>query len=120
MALNFVFKVNGVDCPTPSKFGWSRQRVSSPDSGRTLDAVMHVNQVAQKEKIELAWNAPDYDKASTILTLFDAEYIDVTYRSPLTNSIVTKKFYTGDRSGSTYWWLNNGLFETISFNIIEV
>ena len=119
MALSFVFKVNNVDCPTPSKFGWSLQDVSAADSGRTQDAVMHKNRVAQKEKIELAWNAPDYAKASQILQMFQAEYFDVTYRSPLTNSIVTKTFYRGDASAPVYWWINNGLFETISFNIIE-
>ena len=119
MGLSFVFKVNGVDCPTPSKFGWSLQDVSAADSGRTQDAVMHKNRVAQKEKIELAWNAPDNIKASQILQMFQPEYFELTYRSPLTNSIVTKTFYCGDRSAPTYWWVNNGLFETISFNVIE-
>lgn len=119
MALNFVFKVNGVDCPTPSKFGWSLQDVSSPDAGRTLDGLMHKNRVAQKEKVQLVWNAPDNYKTSQILQMFQPEYFDVTYRSPLTNTVVTKTFYCGDRSAPTYWWLNNGLYETISFDIIE-
>jgi len=119
MSLNFVFKVNGVDCPTPSKFGWSLQDISSPDSGRTLDGLMWKNRVTQKEKIELAWNAPDNAKAAQVLQMFQPEYFELTYRSPLTNSIVTKTFYVGDRTASTYWWLNNGLFEAISFNVIE-
>lgn len=119
MALAFPFKVNGVDCPTPSEFGWSLQDVSAADSGRTQDAVMHKNRVAVKEKIQLSWNAPKPDKAAQILQMFTAEYFDVTYRSPLTNSVVTKTFYRGDAQASTYWWANNGLFEKISFNIIE-
>ena len=119
MALNFVFRVNGYDCPTPSSFGWSLQDVSAADSGRTQDALMHKNRVAQKEKIQLSWNAPDNIKASEILQMFQPEYFDVTYRSPLTNSIVTKTFYRGDANASTYWWHNNGLFESISFDIIE-
>lgn len=119
MSLSFVFKVNGVDCPTPSEFQWSLQDISAPDSGRTLDGLMWKNRVGQKEKIELSWNAPDNVKASQILQMFQPEYFDVTYRSPLTNSLVTKTFYCGDRSAPTYWWRNNGLFEKISFNIIE-
>lgn len=119
MALNFPFKVNGTDCPTPSEFGWSLQDVSDSSSGRTQDAVMHKNRVATKEKIQLSWNAPDPDKASTILQLFTAEYFDVTYRCPLTNTVTTKTFYRGDANANTYWWANNGLFEKISFNIIE-
>lgn len=119
MALSFVFKVNGVNCPTPSSFGWSLQDVSAADSGRTQDAVMHKNRVAQKEKIQLSWNAPDNIKASQILQMFQDEYFDLTYRSPLTNTIVTKTFYRGDANAATYWWHNNGLFETISFDVIE-
>lgn len=119
MSAQFPFKVNGVDCPTPSSFGWGLQDVSASDSGRTEDALMHKNRIAQKEKIELSWNAPDNAKASQILQLFQPEYFNLTYRSPLTNSVVTKTFYRGDASGATYWWRNGGLFETISFNVIE-
>lgn len=117
--LNFPFKVNGVDCPTPSAFNWSLQDVSAADSGRTQDGLMHKNRIAQKEKIQLTWNAPSPEKASTILQMFNAEYFDVTYRCPLTNTIVTKNFYRGDASAPTYWWAKGGLFETISFDIIE-
>ena len=80
---------------------------------------MHKNMVTRKEKIQLSWNAPDPAEASTILQMFLPEYFDVTYRSPLTNTIVTKTFYRGDASANTYWWANGGLFEKIAFNIIE-
>ena len=119
MSANFPFKVNGVDCPTPSEFGWSRQQVSASDSGRTQDGLMHVNRVTMKDKIQLSWNAPDPAKAAQILQAFDAEYFNVTYKNPLTNTVVTKQFYRGDATANTYWWANNGLFEKISFNIIE-
>ena len=120
MASNFVFKVNGTDCPTPSAFGWSLQDISAADSGRTEDGIMHKNKIAQKEKIQLSWNAPDSAKTAQILQLFQPEYFELTYRSPLANAIVTKTFYRGDASAATYWWRNNGLFETISFDVIEV
>ena len=120
MALTFPFKVNGVDCPTPSEFIWSRQQVSAADSGRTQDGIMHVNRVAMKDKIQLAWNGTDPNKTATVLQLFESEYFDVTYRDPRTNSVVTKKFYRGDVTAPTYWWCNDGLFEKVSFNIIEV
>ena len=82
MANVFPFKVNNVDCPTPSEFGWSLQDVSAADSGRTQDAVMHKNRVAVKEKIQLSWNAPDPAKAATILQMFDSEYFDVSESEP--------------------------------------
>lgn len=119
MANNFTFKVNGVDVPIPSEFGWSIQDVSAPDSGRTLDAVMHKERVARKEKIQLKWNGKTPEETSVILNAFAPEYFNVTYLSPLTNSVVTKEFYCGDQSAPYYWWCNGGLHESVSFNIIE-
>lgn len=115
----FTFKVNGTDCPCPSEFGWSLQDISAADSGRTQDGLMWKNRVGQKEKIQLAWHGIDTAKASQILQLFQPEYFTVTYRSPLTNSIVTKTFYRGDASAPYYWWVHDGLHESISFDIIE-
>lgn len=116
---NFPFQVNGIDCPTPSQFGWSLQDVSASDAGRTQDGTMHKNRITQKEKIQLQWAYPKPDVASTVLKLFNGEYFEVTYRSPLTNTIVTKTFYRGDANAPTYWWCQGGLFQNISFDIIE-
>ena len=118
--LNFPFQVNGVDVPTPSVFEWGLQDVSAADSGRTSDARMHKNLVARKEKIQLSWSAPSPEKTATVLQAFLPEYFDVTYRSPLTNTIVTKTFYRGDANAPAYWWARGGRFQKLSFNIIEV
>lgn len=119
MSAQFPLQVNGVNVPTPSEFGWSIQDVSDPDSGRTLDAKMWKNRVARKEKIQLKWLGKTPEVAAEILSLFTQEYFNVTYRSPLTNSVVTKTFYSGDQSAPYYWWCDGGRHESISFNIIE-
>lgn len=116
---DFVFKVNGSDCPCPSKFGWSLQDISAADSGRTQDGLMWKNMIGRKEKIQLQWNGINTAKASEILSMFMDEYFTVTYRSPLTNSVVTKTFYRGDAQAPFYWWVGDGLHESISFDIIE-
>lgn len=119
MSQQFPLKVNGVDVPCPSKFAWSLQDVSAPDSGRTLDALMWKNRVAQKEKIGLEWLGCTPDVASQILQMFNDEYFNVTYRCPLTNSIVTKTFYRGDAVAPYYWWVDGGRHENVAFDIIE-
>lgn len=116
---NFVFQVDGVDVPIPSEFGWSIQDVSAPDSGRTLDGLMHKERVTRKEKIQLKWNGKTPEETATILQAFAPEYFNVTYVCPLTNSVQTKQFYCGDQSAPYYWWCNGGLHESVSFNIIE-
>ena len=117
----YPFSVGGTSLPCPSKCDISYQDVSAPDSGRTLDGQMQKQRVCQKVKIELEWLGVNDADASTILTAFDPEYVDVTYHDTKTNAITTKNFYTGDRKGATYWWDDNGEFTytSITFNIIE-
>ena len=98
----------------------AHDNIVTSDSGRTEDGIMHKNMIGQKEKVQLTWNAPTPEKASQILQAFNSEYFELTYRSPLSNSVVTKKMYRGDASAPTYWWCNGGLFTTISFDVIEV
>lgn len=117
--MSFTFKVNNSSVKTPSKFGWSLSDVSAADSGRTEDALMWKNRIAQKEKIELEWAGVTTAEASAILQAFQDEYFDVTYHSPLTNSDVTKTFYRGDATAPYYWWVDGGRMESVSFSIIE-
>jgi hypothetical protein len=117
----YPFKVNGTDMPCPSRCEVNYQDISAPDSGRTLDGLMHKKKVGQKVKLELEWKGVSDEDASTILLAFDPEYVDVTYHDTKTNSILTKNFYTGDRKGSTYWWNDDGEFTylSVAFNIVE-
>lgn len=115
-----LIRVNGVDMPNPSKMQWSLQDVSIGDSGRDDSGKMFKGRVAQKRKLELSWNAVTPDVASTILSAFNPEYIDVRYFDPLTNSWQVKNFYVGDRSAPVkIWAVGQKLYETISFDIIE-
>lgn len=117
----YPFKVDNTDIPCPSKCDIGYQDISAPDSGRTLDSLMHKERVAQKVKLELEWLGVSDEDASTILSAFDPEYVNITYHDPKTNSNLTKNFYTGDRKGITYWWNDDSDFtySSISFNVIE-
>jgi|GEM_PF-3788472 len=67
MAQNLISKVDGVTLKyTPSEFTYGLQDVSDTQSGRTLDAVMHKNRIAQKRKLNMAiqmrrGNESDFD-----------------------------------------------------------
>lgn len=112
--------VDGVSIKEPSKFQWSLQDVSAPDSGRTEDSVMHKNRVAQKVKLELQWTMTTPQETSDILQAFQPEYINVTYHDPLLNDYRTAEFYVGDRSAPVKFWLvDKKYYESVSFNIIE-
>jgi hypothetical protein len=55
---------------TPTEMTWGFQRVSAPDAGRTENAVMHVNQVATKIKLNLSWTGLSPSEAHTIAVAF--------------------------------------------------
>lgn len=119
MAYGF-WQIDNVDMPTPSSFEWGIQSVSSGESGRTEDGLMHVNLVTRKRKISISYNGASMDDVSTVLQAINPEYFDVYYFDPLVNDYVTKTFYVGDRSAPfKIFWLNEKRVDHLSFDIIE-
>lgn len=117
---NSMITVDGAKIKTPSSFIWGLQDISSSDAGRTDDGMMHKNRIAQKRKIDLVWAMPTPEESHKILVAFQPEYVNVTYYDPLEGAIVTKLFYTGDKSAPVkIWTVNNKRYESVSFNIIE-
>lgn len=112
--------VDGKNVKTPAKFEVGIQDVSSADAGRTQDAIMHKNRVAQKITIALAWNATTPEETSEILTAFDPEYVDVSFINPKTNKRETRTFYSGDKAAPMKSWFVGGKwYSQVSFSIIE-
>lgn len=113
--------VDGVEMPCPSSFSWGLQDISASESGRTDDTIMHKNRVGQKRKISLQWNMKDRSTTAFILQAFNPENISVTYQDAMSGTDETRTFYVGDRSAPVkYWWVGKQLYESISFDIIEV
>lgn len=115
---NPIKSVNGSPVRSPSVYQVDINDVSDSDAGRTEDALMHKNRIAQKRKITLAWNAISTADASAILQAFNPEYISVEYLDPMVGGFVTKTFYVGDRSAPAYS-TRLGLWSNVGFNIIE-
>ena len=115
-----LIRVDGVNMPNPSRLNWSLQDVSIGDSGRDDTGYMFKGRVTQKVKIELEWSAVSPSVASTILQAFNPEYINVRYFDPMANAWQIKNFYVGDRSAPfKIWSVNQKIFETVKFDIIE-
>lgn len=116
-----MITVDGVSVPCPSVFTWGLQDISASESGRTDDTIMHKNRVGQKRKISLQWNIKDRATTAQILQAFNPEYISVKYPDAMSGTDETRTFYVGDRTAPVkYWWVGKRLYESISFDIIEV
>lgn len=117
---NKLIIVDGVALPQPYLYSWSLQDVSAPNAGRTEDALMHKDRVAQKRKIQLSWRMKSTTVASQILKAFNPEYVSVRYFDIMDNQYETRTFYVGVReSPIKVWQVGNHLIETVSFDIIE-
>lgn len=115
-----MITVDGVRMPCPSSYTWGLQDISAAESGRTDDALMHKNRVAQKRKLSLGWAAKDWKTTARIMQAFNPEYINVRYPDMLSGTYQTRTFYVGDRSAPVkWWWIGNQRTEMISFEIVE-
>lgn len=116
-----IKKINGQNIITPSECTWGLQDLSSEDSGRTLDGLMHKDIVAQKRTIECSWNGLNKADAATLLQQVNASvFMSLTYDDPMSGTEQTRTFYVGDRSAPVHIWnTSKKIFSTISFSFIE-
>lgn len=115
---NPLKSIDGVAVKCPSGYQWSLSDVSASDAGRTEDTVMYKNRVGQCVKLELEWQNIGTSDVSTILQLFNPEYITICYLDAMEGKYVTSEFYVGDRSAPMYN-CRLGLWSNVSFNVIE-
>lgn len=115
---NPIRKVDNAYVPSPSVYTYGLQDVSDPDAGRTEDALMHKNRIAQKVTLGLAWNNIPTSAVSAILQAFDPEYVTVEYLDAKAGTYLTKTFYVGDRSAPMYSSILN-IWQNVTFNLIE-
>lgn len=112
--------VDGVQMKTPSGFTWGLQDVSDSASGRTQDALMHKNRIAQKRQLSLSWMAPTPEETAKILQAFNPEYVEITYPDAMSGQNETRTFCVEDRSSPMkIWTIGNKRYESLSFDVIE-
>ena len=120
MAETDFWEVDNVAMPCPSSFEWGLQDVSLGESGRTDDALMHKNRVAQKRKIAISYNGATMETCATVLQAINPEYITVKYWDVMNGQYESREFYVGDRSAPfKTFWAGNHRVERLSFDIIE-
>lgn len=98
--------INGIVIKTPATCTWSISDESSPDSGRTLDGVMHKDIVAQKRKLSVKWGPCDWAEAMKITRYCKNKGVQVavTYPDIMAGGMLTKPFYTGDCTVPFHEW----------------
>ena len=94
----FLFTVNGLNLlPYLSEDGlrWTRFDVEAPDTGRTLDGVMHRGRVASKIRLDVRCRPLNTREMQLVLQAILPEYVTVRYTDPQDGS-VTRTMYSNN------------------------
>lgn len=93
------FKIDGVAIPTPSEYDFSLEDLSSQQTGRTLDGVMHKDVVDDKDTYTCSWKKLSWeDTAFLLATVNKKTKVNLTYADPrVPNRFITHQFYVGKR-----------------------
>ena len=109
-----VLTINGVDMMPyifRQGFKWQRSDLDAPDSGRTLDGVMHRGRVATKIRLDITCRPLKQSEANIVLNAIYPEWVSVTYTDPMLG-LVTKRMYSNNNPATflvkhkdgTEWW----------------
>lgn len=118
-----MLKVNGVDfMPYIAKQGvkWQRNDIDAPNSGRTMDAMMHRGRVGTKIRLDITCRPLTADEAMTVLNTIYPEYVTVDYYDPMYGYRYGVQMYANNNPASFLiekpeddWWSG------ITFPLIE-
>lgn len=124
MAINErPFKIDGVAIPTPSTYEAGIEDLSSEQTGRTLDGVMHKDVVAVKDYYTCTWKSLSWADTATLLNAVNGKTSFMfTYADPrVPNTFLTNKFYVGERTAPALNLADpNKTWKDISFKFIRI
>ena len=120
---NFVFTVNNVNLlPYIVEDGlkWTRFDVEAPDTGRTLDGVMHRGRVAVKVRLDVTCRPLTAAETATVLNAIAPEFVTVRYVDPMQGSVV-KTMYSNNIPAlcATVYDDGSARWEGLEFPLIE-
>ena len=121
--MNIVFKVDGVTIPTPTTYEWSQEDLSSEETGRTLDGIMHKDVIDYKDAYKCTWKKLSWADTATLLGAIRGKTkVVLQYADPIIpNQMNTGEFYVGKRSTAAMDLSDPGrAWKDIGFTFTEI
>lgn len=98
--------------------------IDAPDSGRTLDGIMHRGKIGSKAKIEIKCWPLTPQEASIVLRALESQYVSVTTNvDPRSGGYASYTMYNSTRPATAFTFDNEkgiGRWEDLAFTLIEV
>ena len=94
------FKIDGGAIPTPSEYGFDIEDLSSEETGRTLDGVMHKDVIDDKDTYTCTWKKLSWEDTAFLLARVNKKTkVNFTHADPrVPGRFITHPFYVGKRS----------------------
>jgi hypothetical protein len=104
--------------PGPSSMDVGIQDIN--DAKRNTNGNLIAERIATKHKLNIEYKYLSNAAMSTLLTAISTMFFTVTYHNPVTNSLRTGTFYTGDRNLGVMDYRNGNIrYKGVKFNLIE-
>ena len=98
--------------------------LDAPDSGRTLDGVMHRGKIGSKAKIEFKCWPLTPTQAASVLRALESQYVSVTTNiDPRSGGYATYTMYNSTRPVTAFVFdkkTGEGRWEDLSVSLVEV
>lgn len=106
--------VDGVDMTPYIAYGglkWQRNDIDSPNTGRSMDGMMHRGRVTTKIRLDITCRILKASELQIVLNTIYPEYVTVAYDDPMEGYVV-KTMYSNNNPASyqikhrdgTEWW----------------
>jgi hypothetical protein len=97
----YYLAINGAQVKAPASLEVAIQDIDTKAS-RDANGLLHRDRVAIKRKLTVKWGPLTVSECSAILKAISGQFFSCTYLDPQEGSMVTKTFYTGDRTTPVY------------------
>ncbi|WP_336772295.1 DUF6711 family protein [Paenibacillus sp. MMO-58] len=113
-----IFKINGVDMPSPSDMQPGIQDLSKAE--RNANGLAIVERIATKDKLSFTWSYVSQADLSLILNAVQNVFFQVTFIHPRTGQLKTGTFYCSDRNVGVMD-VQNGVvrYKDLKFDVVE-
>ena len=105
--------------PAPSVLRWSKMDISAPNAGRVASMKMLKMMKGKARTLEMEWWHETNAQASTILKIFDYEYVNMTFHDLLDGTNKTAHMYMGDMFADCYTFSGSGVWSSVKVTAIQ-
>lgn len=119
--MTYSLAINGAQVKTPASLEVVIQDIDTKAS-RDSNGLLHRDRVAIKRKLTVKWGPLTVSDCSVILKAISGQFFSCTYLDPEEGGMVTKTFYTGDRTTPFYTFnpaTSEYVWQNVSADFIE-